>query len=53
MISGVRAPGLPAILVRTRPADGARHIVNLADAIEVVTSQDASQPGTAAPRQAG
>jgi putative hydrolase of the HAD superfamily len=35
-IAGAAAVGLPAILVRTRPADGSRHITSLADVAGLV-----------------
>jgi len=35
-IAGATAVGLPAILVRTRPADGGRHITSLAEVAELV-----------------
>lgn len=41
-IAGATAVGLPAILVRTRPPDGGRHITSLAEVAEIVGADAAS-----------
>jgi putative hydrolase of the HAD superfamily len=38
-VAGAARAGLPAILVRTRPADGSRHVSDLADVIGLVGGQ--------------
>jgi putative hydrolase of the HAD superfamily len=44
-VAGAAAVGLPAILVRTRPPDGGRHITSLAEVAELVSADAASRDG--------
>jgi len=36
-VAGAVSAGLPAILVRTRPADGGRHVTDLAELVEMIS----------------
>jgi putative hydrolase of the HAD superfamily len=44
-VAGATAVGLPAILVRTRPPDGGRHIASLAEVADLVLSPAAPETG--------